>query len=59
MADITDIAELWEYIRTKENELIQMGGDIRTIKRLYNQENKSLKEKKDILKNIIEEIANN
>ena len=59
VADITDIAELWEYIRTKENELIQMGGDIRTIKRLYNQENKSLKEKKDILKNIIEEIANN
>ena len=59
VADITDIAELWEYIRTKENELIQMGGDIRTIKRLYNEENKTLKEKKDILKNIIEQIANN
>ena len=59
VADITDIAELWEYIRTKENELIQMGGDIRTIKRLYNEENKTLKEKKDILKNIIEAIANN
>lgn len=59
VADITDIAELWEYIRTKENELIQMGGDIRNIKRLYNEKNKSLKEKKDILKNIIEEIANN
>ncbi len=59
VADITDIAELWEFIRAKENELIQIGGDIRTIKRLYNEENKTLKEKKDILKNIIEEIANN
>lgn len=57
VADITDIAELWEYIRTKENELIQMGGDIRTIKRLYNENNKTLKEKKEILQNIIEDMS--
>lgn len=57
VADITDIAELWEYIRAKENELIQMGGDIRIIKRLYNENNKTLKEKKEILQSIIEDMS--
>lgn len=57
VADITNIGELWEYVRLKEHELIEKGGDIKIIKNLYNVNNKTLKEKKEILQSIIKNMS--